>query len=1307
MNPSLRNKVDELISNKATLELMEYCRKLEKLLFDTLDTIESNDTESNKYKLSNELVNNIISGIHVYKLENLDDDSTLRMVYANPMSEILTGVKVKDIIGKTLDENFPGLRNLGIPQAYAKVIKTGIPFNTTDLKYEDQRVIAGNFIVKAFPLPDNHVGVSFENASKIFVFQDELIEKEKLLKEQTEEYEATNEELIEANEKLHNVLLKLETSESRYKELIENINYGVLVYQEYNNGEDFIINSVNRGVEKIENVKRDDIVGKKITEVFPGIKEFGLFEILQHVYHTGKSNFFPASFYKDKRIEGWRECYVFKLPGGEVVNIYEDLTERKLTEKKIKVNQDIISQIHEVSSALTGEEYFDSVMSLLAETTGAVYSFIGSFDESNQINAVTSFYKGELKKGITISMNEQPCEKFIHEKKCCYIDHNTNDCRFKSFINDDKIDGCMGIPITNAQDKNIGVILALFDKRPVDINFIRSIFQIFSVRAAAELERKSFEKTLLENDALLKQQNERYISINDELKDKNIRIQEFNDILKQNEAYLNSIFKSAPIGIGVVKNRRFSFVNDRLCHITGYMKDELLDQSSRIIYPSDEEYEYVGNEKYRQIAEKGTGTVETQFKTKNGKIVDILLSSTPIDINNFDKGVTFSALDITQRKKATKDLDRIFELSADLISIATFDGILLKINPAFTTLFGYKTEEIIDQPVYSFIHLDDIESTKNTIQEKLIQNEPVITFHNRFRCKDNSYKWISWVTQPVHNENVFYCIAHDITEIKNAQQQLIESQKNLEEAQTLGQIGHYNFNISTGFWTNSKTLDAIFGIDHSFTRDVEGWSKIIHQDDREKMMKYFSEHVIGRKKEFDREYQITDYTTKETKWVHGKGNLEIDDKGNVLTMFGTIQDITDRKITEFKLLENERKLKEKNEELQKTNEQMQQINKELNAAKLKAEESDKLKTAFLANMSHEIRTPMNGIIGFVNLLMSEDLTSEKKEHYVDIINKSSTQLLTIISDIIDISKIEAEQIDIIKKDFDISEMLCELNEQFGSELERSEKSNLELICEFPDDNFEIFSDDIRIKQIFANLLNNAIKFTDEGYIKFGAYLNDRVIFYVEDTGIGIDPKNHHIIFERFRQEFNSDTREYGGTGLGLTISKALVEKLGGEIQVESEKNKGTRFTFSVDGGKIKKHIQIKDNQSPEPDEINWLGKKILIVEDTVVTQMLFEEILENTGAEYYITDSGYDAINKCKNLQPDIILMDIQLPDIDGYKTTMEIRKFNPDVPIIAQTAYAMSGDDKKALNSGCNDYISKPFDRSRVISVIDNFLKK
>lgn len=381
----------------------------------------------------------------------------------------------------------------------------------------------------------------------------------------------------------------------------------------------------------------------------------------------------------------------------------------------------------------------------------------------------------------------------------------------------------------------------------------------------------------------------------------------------------------------------------------------------------------------------------------------------------------------------------------------------------------------------------------------------------------------------------------------------------------------------------------------------------------------------------------------------------------------------------------------------------------LREAKIRAEESDKLKTTFLENMSHEIRTPMNGIVGFAELLKDDDLQAEQKTEYISYINNSCNVLTKIIDDIIDISKIEAGQLQIVKKTFSLTSLLNELHKQFSDEKHKYKKSNIEIIFK-PSNNNNIIvdTDQLRLSQIFFNLLSNALKFTNKGFIEFGYQVseNNAITFYVKDTGIGIPEEKQKIIFQRFRQVDESQHRNYSGAGLGLAICKNLVELLGGKIWFESIVKEGTTFFFEIPD--IIKDLKGPVHfQAPKIDIPNWNNKKILVVEDDNINFILMKEILSKTNAEIIRAVNGKNAIEISASEKLDLILMDILLPDISGFDAFIEIRKTNPEIPVVAQTAQAMVEEKRKIEKAGFSAYISKPIKTGVLFKTINNFLGK
>jgi len=386
--------------------------------------------------------------------------------------------------------------------------------------------------------------------------------------------------------------------------------------------------------------------------------------------------------------------------------------------------------------------------------------------------------------------------------------------------------------------------------------------------------------------------------------------------------------------------------------------------------------------------------------------------------------------------------------------------------------------------------------------------------------------------------------------------------------------------------------------------------------------------------------------------------------------------------------------------------QQKETERILHEAKTKAEESDRLKSAFLTNMSHEVRTPMNAITGFSNLILNRELSEKDKAQYLNIINQSSNALLEIIDNIIDVSKLEAENLVINKVTSNINTILDELYIDISQQKKESGLKDLEikLIKKSPSKSFEVITDPKRFKQIFANLLDNALKFTEKGVIEFGYTVEgNNLLCFVKDTGIGFTKEESKYIFEPFRQADFSSTRKYGGTGLGLTLAQKLVELLGGKIDVESEKNKGSHFYFTIP-------FEYPDIESEInttfPTNLNWENKKILIAEDVQTNYQLLHTILKRTKADITWAKDGEEVIELVeKNPHFHLILMDIQMPKMNGHNAFKYIRSQNINIPVIAQTAYAMDSDIKEIKNLGYNDYIIKPIEINTLFEKIRKFI--
>jgi PAS domain S-box-containing protein len=621
------------------------------------------------------------------------------------------------------------------------------------------------------------------------------------------------------------------------------------------------------------------------------------------------------------------------------------------------------------------------------------------------------------------------------------------------------------------------------------------------------------------------------------------------------------------------------------------------------------------------------------------------------------------------------------------------------ISPQSKELLGYEPEEIYKSPllIRKLIHPAYIHAFVQ-YWRALLTGEAPDYYEIKIIKKNGEVRWMQQknliIRDPSGNAVAIEGIVTDITNRKLTEEALINSEA--QKKAILNNLPHLA-------WL--KDCDGKYlSVNESFANSV-----------------HYSIHEIVGKTDYDlypeanaqryREEDLRIILTKKQifceeeegeRWFETFKAPIFDTCGEVIGITGIALEISQRK-------QNEEEVRDYSEKLAVQNVRLKLINDELKTAKDKAEESDKLKSAFLANMSHEIRTPMNAILGFATLIRNRVLSEEKRKQYIDLINSNCRQLLHIITDIIDISKIEADQVSVFDKNFLLNRVTNDLYLNYKNQIEVLKKPiKIEYIEGLKDEDSAIFADKVRIEQILSNLLSNALKFTEEGHIEFGYRIDRRsdILFYVRDTGIGMNKEEQKVIFDRFRQVGTSYNKLYGGTGLGLSISKGLTEKMGGTIWVESEEGIGSCFYFTIP---YKPGLHLE-----RPEEIdylvdyNWKGKTILVAEDEEVNYNLMATVLGPTRAMIIRAKTGIEAIERVEaDKQIDLVLMDIKMPDMNGFEATKRIKNIRGNLPIIAQTAYAMSTDEESCLKAGCDDYISKPLRIDMLLGKIDDFLKR
>ncbi len=622
----------------------------------------------------------------------------------------------------------------------------------------------------------------------------------------------------------------------------------------------------------------------------------------------------------------------------------------------------------------------------------------------------------------------------------------------------------------------------------------------------------------------------------------------------------------------------------------------------------------------------------------------------------------------TEGEKQYKAL--FYDNASSMLLVDPKTGSILDANNSACNFYGYTEEELIRMNVRQLSLFDDMQ-VENILKKS---NKGNNHYSSQHRLKDGSVRDVEVYSGKIHftGRQIIYSIILDVTEKKNIENELSDHRNMLETILD---------NMPGGF--------MMIGEDY-----------VIHQVNKQacEITGYTREELLGSL--CDRVCPKGSASKNCPIWTTG-----------VRSFSGMDTTIKCKNGTKTPILKNAQTITNKGknyiiESFQDIS-KLKETEQELIYSKEKAEESDKLKSSFLANMSHEIRTPMNGILGFSDLLKDPKFSGKEKEKFIDAIQKSGRRMLNTVNDIIEISKIEVGQITFKPKEFNFNYKISEICQFFIPE---AENKNLKLKYQIPLNENEavIVTDESKFESIVTNLVKNAIKYSDSGTINFGYTLEkNQLLFYCEDQGIGIPQKRQDAIFNRFEQADIDDIRAFQGSGLGLAITKSYVEMLGGKIWLESKENKGSSFYFTIPFNHyIEAEQAVKENLTKNRQGKSLKRLKILIAEDDPNSLFYLKTILTKVTDEIIVASTGKEAVEICKS-QKDInlILMDIQLPELNGYEATKMIRLFNKEVKIIAQTAYALEGEREKSLQAGCDDYISKPIRKEDLIEKIDSVL--
>lgn len=741
--------------------------------------------------------------------------------------------------------------------------------------------------------------------------------------------------------------------------------------------------------------------------------------------------------------------------------------------------------------------------------------------------------------------------------------------------------------------------------------------------------------------------------------------------------------------------------NPAAVKIFGYSQEEAFGQYWTFIVPQ-KVWSSVDGVWEALVKQRGGSRSSNENITKIGQKISCEWYNTPlIDSDGKTLGVASLVMDITDRKQAVEALVKLKKAiynSGEAIFLTDREGIFTFVNPSFTSLYGFSSDEVVGKTTPRIIKSGVSDKSVYDYFWQTLLNGDEVKGELINKRKDGTLINIDGSATPIIDEekNIigFLGIQRDITERKRAEERFRQQTDAMEAAID----GMALLNADGNYIYLNKSHAEIYGYDNASELIGASWRILYNIDelqrfDQEIMPElnqngHYQGRALGKKKDGSTFHQELSLTTLEN--------------GGLIC---TVRDITERKKAEQELL----------------------------IAKEKADESNRLKTAFLNNISHEIRTPFNGILGFLSIIQDFDLSGSERDEYINIVNKSAFRLINTINEIVEISQIQTGQLKPIASKVNIKRLIDDLFNKFKADAE-SKRLEYSLNNDLPIDVTDISTDSTKLNTILSILIGNAIKFTEAGSVELGikfrnkaqlGYIPDGSIgepieleFSVKDTGIGIPIDRQEAIFELFMQADFSITRPFEGSGLGLSIAKAYVEMLGGEIWVESDPDNnsgrlGSTFHFTlpykvitVERPGIDKRVSSDSTDNPITPEVPEL--KILIVEDDEISEMLLRKVVKSFSKEILHTTTGAEAVEAIRN-NPDIdmILMDIRMPDLNGYEATKQIRQFNEKVVIFAQTAFAQSGDREMAIEAGCDDYIAKPVKKVELMELLQRYFKK
>ncbi len=1069
---------------------------------------------------------------------------------------------------------------------------------------------------------------------------------------------------------------ELRASEEKYKQLFVKLMNAFalheMLFDENGNPTDYRFLEVNPAWEKIVGIKAEKVINKTIREIMPVIEDSWI-QTYGRIVKTGNPEEFEDYNEATKK---YYHIYAYRTEPGKFAVLFNDITADKLTAKAIMKAKEKAEESEEkhrflIENTIQGVVYHNSKGKIIFANKAASEILGLSLEQLYEKTSIDPRWKSILEDGSDYPGEKHPVMETLKTAKPVYnsvmgVFHPEKDNY--SWIN------INSIPKFKNNDKSPYQVVVTFE----DITKIKN--------ASIELEKAKL-------------------------------------ITEESEAKFHQMFQFSPDSI-IIHDMEMNIIdfNHRALEEFGYQKEEFIKKTVFELHPQDELQH--SQKALKKINNQDMVKVETMFVKKDGST--FLAEAIPCKYTIGGKPIIHVVIrNITKQKKAETDLilakekaeeneikfKAAFFTNPDAVNINKMNGEYVEINEGFTHLTGYTKDDVIGK-LSSEINIWSIPKDRQKLINALRKFGIIENLESMFRTKNGNLipALMSAKIITLKNEPHILSVTRDITERKKLEKIkdiLVAISNEILTTNDLEEFFHHIF----------IELREIIDTNNFYIALYDEQSEMISTP-------YIADTLDTSITCFSAKKTLTGHVIKTQKSMFiDQANFHELAKSGVIDLVGPQSDIwigvplfSGEKVIGVIVIQNYKGEKRLNREDLRVLEyvapqislaiERKKVVENLKDALVKAKESDRLKSAFLANMSHEIRTPMNGILGFTELLKEPGLSGKEQQKYIGIIESSGDRMLNTIHDIIDISKIESGQAVLTYSNINLNELMDDLFEFFLPET-KSKNIQLSITKKIAKQYATIKTDKDKLNSIITNLIKNAIKFTDSGKIEFGYLVDEKAkkpefLFYVKDTGVGVTKEKQKVIFDRFVQADNEHTRVYEGSGLGLAISKAYVEMLKGKIWLESEEGVGSQFYFTHPYHITKN--RLKDIVNPSRAKFAEKTLKILIAEDEKFAVEFLSVILKDYCKEILVANTGLEVVEMCrKNPDIDLIMMDIRLPEINGYEATKQIRKFNKEVFIIAQTAFALAGDRERAIKAGCNDYIAKPIKKERLFEIITN----